>query len=148
MKVITLNRRARFNYHVLDTIEAGVVLTGDEVKSLRAGHISLVDSYAIAYQGRLQLVNCYIGPYSHAFDKHDRTRRSRTLLLHKKEIDKLIGDISRKGVTLIPLKLYFNNRGYIKIELGISKHKKTIDKRQSIKERDLARETAREIKKR
>lgn len=148
MKLIADNKRARFDYHILEVFEAGLVLTGDEVKSLRAGNGNLSDSYATTHGGSMQLLNCYIGPYSHAFIKHDNAlaRRSRSLLLHRREINKLIGAISRKGLTVIPLKLYFNNRGYIKIELGLAQHKNTVDKRQSIKERDIARETNRALR--
>lgn len=146
MKIIALNKRARFDYHILETFEAGLVLTGDEVKSLRNGHASLSDAYATVHDGRIQLLNCYIGPYSHAFDKADTSRRSRVLLLNKKEISKLIGAVSRKGLTLIPTRLYFSGRGYVKVEIGLARHKNTVDKRKDIKERDIARETRRELK--
>lgn len=148
MKIIAVNKRARFDYHILETFEAGLVLTGDEVKSLRAGLGNLSDAYATVHDGRIQLLNCYIGPYSHAFDKKDSDggRRSRMLLLHKREISKLVGAVSRKGLTLIPTKLYFTNRGYVKIEIGLARHKNTVDQRKTIKERDIARETRRELK--
>ena len=148
MKIIATNKRAFFDYEILDTIEAGVVLSGDEVKSIRAKNISLADAFATIYQGEVTLLNCHIAPYSHAYTKADQSRRTRKLLLHKKEINRLIGDVSRKGLTLIPLKIYFNERGLIKIEIGIAKHKKLIDKKKSLKERDIKRETAREIKQR
>lgn len=147
MKIITLNRKATFDYEILDRIEAGVVLTGDEIKSIRAGGISLKDSYATIHDGQIQLLNCYIAPYSHAYEKKDLSRRSRRLLLHRKQINKIIGEVSRKGLTLIPLKMYYGNRGYVKIEIGICKHKKKTDKKQAIKERDIKRETDREMKK-
>jgi SsrA-binding protein len=146
MKVITVNKKAHFDYHILETIEAGIVLTGDEVKSLRAGNVNLSDSYATSAGGKISLLNCYIGPYSHSYDKNDESRRTRALLLHKREIEKLIGAISRKGLTIIPLKLYFSARGFIKVALGLAQHKKTVDKRQDIKARDVARETRREIR--
>lgn len=146
MKIISVNKRARFDYHILETFEAGIVLTGDEVKSLRAGHVNITDSFATMHDGRLQLLNCYIGPYSHAYAKEDTSRRSRILLLHKREINTLLGAISRKGLTVVPLQMYFGARSYVKIELGMAKHKKAIDKRQTIKERDVARETQRELK--
>ncbi len=146
MKIIAQNKKARFKYHILENIEAGIVLTGDEVKSLRAGHVSLNDCYATAHEGRIQLLNCYIGPYANAYDKNDTTRRSRKLLLHKKEINRLIGAISRRGLTLIPLRLYFSGRGFVKVDLGLAQHKKLVDKRKTIKERDIARETHRELK--
>jgi SsrA-binding protein len=148
MKIIAVNKRARFDYHILETFEAGLVLTGDEVKSLRAGLGNLSDAYATVHDGRIQLLNCYIGPYSNAFDKSDTTRRSRGLLLHKREISKLVGAVSRKGLTLIPTKIYFTGRGYVKVEIGLARHKNTVDKRKTLKERDLARETNRELKNR
>lgn len=146
MKIITTNKKVYFDYEILDTMEAGMVLTGDEVKSIRAKHISLADSFATIYQGEVTLINCHIAPYSHAYTKVDHSRRTRKLLLHKKEINRLIGDISRKGLTIVPLKVYFNDKGYIKIELGVAKHKKSHDKKQSIKERDIKRETMRELR--
>jgi len=91
-------------------------------------------------------MNCYIAPYSHSFSKEDESRRSRKLLLHKKEINKLIGDISRKGLTIIPLKMYFNGRGFVKIELGVAKHKKAADKKKQLRDKDLKREAERELK--
>lgn len=146
MKIITVHKRARFDYHILETLEAGVVLTGDEVKSLRTGNSNLNDAYATIHDGNLQIINWYIGPYSHAYAKDDFTRRSRKLLLHRKEINTLAGAISRKGSTIIPLKVYFSSRGFIKIELGVAQHKNAPDKREAIKERDIARETQRELK--
>jgi len=149
MKIITQNKKAFHDYSILATIEAGLVLSGDEVKSLRAGHVSLVGTFATTHQGELFLINCQITPYAMAYnktgDKQAATRR-RKLLLHKRELAQLIGDISRKGITIVPLKLYFNDRSFVKVELGIAKHKKASDKRQVIKERDIKRETAREMK--
>lgn len=146
MKTITTNKKAFFDYEIIDTIEAGIVLTGNEVKSIRANNISLVDAFATMHNNELNLLNCYIGQYSHAYEKKDTSRRTRTLLLKRKEINRLIGDLSRKGLTLLPLKVYFNARGYIKIELGLAKHKKAVDKKQSLKERDIKRETERSLK--
>lgn len=146
MKLITKNKRAFFDYEILDTLEAGIVLTGNEVKSIRRGTVSLSDAFAVVHEGEINLINCYIAPYSHAYSKEDTSRRTRKLLLHRKEIDRLIGDISRKGYTIVPLKMYFSARSHIKIELGIAKHKKSVDKKRQLKERDLKRETAREIK--
>jgi SsrA-binding protein len=146
MKTITTNKKAFFDYEIIDTIEAGIVLTGNEIKSIRANNISLVDAFATIHNNELNLLNCYIGQYSHAYDKKDTSRRTRTLLLKRKEINRLIGDLSRKGLTLLPLKVYFNARGYIKIELGLAKHKKAVDKKQSLKERDIKRETERSLK--
>ena len=146
MKIITKNKHAYHDYEILDTYEAGIVLTGDEVKSIRRGHASINDAFATVQQNELILINCNISAYSHAYVKGDFSRRSRKLLLHKKEINKLIGEISRKGLTLIPLKMYFNNKGFIKVEIGVAKHKKKIDKKRDIKERDLTREASREIR--
>ena len=146
MKVITVNRKVSQEYSVQESIEAGIVLTGDEIKSIRGGHVSLNDSFAVVHDSEIQLINCHIAPYSHAYSKVDRSRRTRNLLLHRKEINRLIGDVSRKGMTLVPLKLYFNDRGYVKVELGIAKHKKAVDRKKELKERDIKRETERAIK--
>jgi len=146
MKVLALNRKAKHDYLILDTIEAGIVLTGDEVKSLRAGNVSLVDSFAIVHGAEMNHLNCYIAPYSHAYKKKDTSRRTRKLLLHRREINRLIGDISRKGLTLIPLKIYLNERGFIKVALGLAKHKKKAEKKRELRERDIKRETEREMK--
>lgn len=147
MKIITQNKKALFDYTVLEHIEAGIVLTGDEVKALRAGHVNLTGSFATIHDGELFLINAHITPYSHAYTKTDEhARRSRKLLVHRKELNYLVGQISKKGVTLIPLKLYFNEKNKIKVDLGLCKHKKAHDQRREIKERDIARETRRELK--
>jgi len=146
VKVIAKNKKAFFDYNILDTIEAGIVLTGDEVKSLRAGKVSLTGTFATVHGGELFLINCNISSYSHAYEKkEDTSKRSRKLLLHRKEINRIVGDISKKGVTIVPLKLYFK-KGIVKVELGICKHKKAPDKKQALKERDIRRETARELR--
>jgi SsrA-binding protein len=147
MKIITQNKKAFHDYEVLDRIEVGLVLTGDEVKSLRAGHVNLVGSFATLHDGELFLINCHIAPYSHAYQKtEDVSRRSRKLLLHRRELARLVGDIARKGVTLVPLKLYFNEKGRVKVDLGICKHKKAHVRKEEIKERDIKRQTRRELK--
>lgn len=147
MMIVATNKKAHFEYLILETLEAGLVLTGDEVKSVRKRQIMINDAFATVHNGELSLINSSITPYSHAYQKSDDLmRRSRKLLLHKKELNRLIGDISRKGVTVIPLKVYFNDRGYAKVELGIAKHKKTIDKKKDIKERDIRREVERSTK--
>jgi len=146
VKIIAKNKRAFHDYEIKETVEAGIVLTGDEVKSLRQGNVSLTDAFATVHNGEINLLNCYIAPYSHAYEKEDKSRRSRKLLLHRKQINKLIGDISRKGLTLIPLKLFFSKRGFVKVELGIAKHKKKVDKKRELRERDIKRETEREMK--
>ena len=146
MKIITKNKKAFHDYHILDTIEAGVVLTGDEVKSLRAGKVNLTGAFATVKKGELYLTNCNISVYTHAYEKsEDAATRSRKLLLHRREIDRIIGDVSKKGVTIVPLKLYLK-KGKIKVELGICKHKRAPAKKQMLKERDIKRETARELK--
>jgi len=147
MKVAAQNKKAFHDYEVLETIEAGLVLTGDEVKSIRAGHVSLVGAFATVKDGELFMINCNITQYAQAYAKReDQTTRSRKLLLHRREIDRLIGDISRKGITLVPLKIYFNARNVIKVDVGICKHKKAADKRQALKERDIDRQARREVK--
>lgn len=146
MKIIAKNKKAFFDYDIKETIEAGIVLTGDEVKSIRAGNVNLLDSFATIYQGEVNLLNCSIAPYSHAYQKGDTSRRTRKLLLHRRQINKLIGAIAQKGLTLIPLKLYLNERGLVKVELGLAKHKKAVEKKQAIKERDIQRETSRELR--
>lgn len=146
MKIISKNKKAFFDYEVLDKIEAGIVLTGDEVKSLRAGHVNLTGSFANVHQGELFMVNCHITPYDKAYKKdEDTAKRSRKLLVHKRELNKLVGDISRKGITVIPLIIYFKN-SKVKVELGLCKHRKASGKKQMLKERDIKRETSREMK--
>jgi SsrA-binding protein len=149
MKLIVQNKKAFFDYDIQEKIEAGIVLTGDEVKSLRAGQVSLVGSFAHVRQGgELYLSNASITPYSKAFTKgdDDSATRARKLLLKKRELEKLIGDISKKGITIVPLRMYFNDKNFVKVELGIGKSKKAAGKKQTIKERDIARDTRRELK--
>lgn len=148
MKVIAQNKKALFEYDIKEKIEAGIVLTGDEVKSIRAGHISLIGAYATFHKDELVLINCSITPYSKAYQKADDTfkTRARKLLLKKRELNRLIGDISQKGVTVVPLKVYITGKGLIKVELGVGKHKKAAGKKQALKERDIKRETARTLK--
>ncbi|MCK5633139.1 SsrA-binding protein SmpB [bacterium] len=148
MKIVARNKKAFHDYDILERLEAGVVLTGDEVKSLRAGRASLIGSFATVKRGELFLTNCTINLYTHAYDKKDEytATRSRKLLLHKRELNKLVGDVSQKGITIVPLKIYFNKKNIAKVELGICKHKKAAGKKQALKERDLKRQTARELK--
>lgn len=147
MKIVVQNKKATFDYEILERIEAGIVLTGDEVKSLRAGHASLVGAFATIHDNQLFLINCNITPFSHAFQaKKENATRSRKLLVSRRELNRLIGDISRKGVTIVALKIYFNDRNYAKVELGLAKHKKSSDKKESIRERDIKRETSRELR--
>ncbi len=147
MKQIAQNKKAFFDYEILEKIEAGIVLTGDEVKSLRAGHVSLVGAFATVKGSELFLINCNISLYSKAFQKKEElATRSRKLLLNRRELNKLIGDISKKGITIVPLRMYFNERNIVKVELGLCKHKKAAGKKETIKERDIARQTRRELK--
>jgi SsrA-binding protein len=134
------NRKARFEFEIFDTIEAGIELLGSEVKSVRLGKASLSESYAMIHHGQVWLENMQITPYEHnTLDKLE-PKRSRRLLLHKQEIMRLQSKINEKGLTLIPLKAYFNKRGVLKIELGIARGKKLYDKRETIKNRDAERQ--------
>lgn len=147
MRLVTQNKKAFHDYEILDRFEAGIVLTGDEVKSLRAGTVSLTGSFATMHQGELYLINCHISPYVKAFIKRDEDeRRRRKLLVTRRELARLAGDISKKGVTLVPLKIYFNDRNKAKVEIAVAKHKKAASKKQLLKERDIRRETEREIR--
>jgi len=146
MKIITVNKKAGFNYHIKDVYEVGIVLSGDEVKSVRNKHISIDEAFAVFNKGEIFLLNCHITPYSHAYIKKDDARRSRKLLLHKTEINSILGDVSKKGVTMVPMKVYLNDRGYVKLALATATHKKLHDKRQDLKDKDIKRETLREAK--
>lgn len=145
-QVIATNRKALRDYQILDKIEAGIVLVGTEVKSIREGRVNLRDSFSRIREGEMYLYNMHIGPYSQAASKfsHD-PRRTRKLLLHRREIDRLIGKVSEKGLTLIPLRLYFR-RGKAKVELALAKGKKLYDKREEIKARQHQREIASALK--
>lgn len=144
--VMIVNRKARHDYFIEETVEAGMILTGSEVKSIRAGRCNLVDSFARITRGEAYISNVHISQYDPAHrDNHEPTR-SRKLLLHRLEIDRLEGKLKQKGLTLIPLRIYFNARGRAKIELGLGRGKKLHDKRQSIKEREAKRETARAMR--
>ena len=141
-----VNRKARHDYFFDETFEAGIMLSGSEVKSIRDGRANLKDSYARVSRGEAQLLNLHISPYDAANrDNHEPTR-TRRLLLHRREIDRLDGQVRQKGLALIPLRIYFNARGIVKIELGLGRGKKHYDKRQSIKEREARRETARALR--
>ena len=138
-KVVASNRRARHNYEILDTFEAGVVLKGSEVKSLRAGQVQLKDAYATIRNGELWLENAHIAPYSFASGGGHDPERPRKLLLHRREIDRLIGKVNEQGLTLIPLQVYFTS-GKAKIELALAKGRRTYDKRRKLAEREQKRE--------
>ncbi|PMQ02509.1 MAG: SsrA-binding protein [Dictyoglomus sp. NZ13-RE01] len=145
-KVVAVNRRARHDYFILETYEAGIALTGTEVKSLREGKVSLVDSYADIKNGELWLYDLHISPYDKGNIYNHDPKRPRKLLMHKDEIAHLIGKIKEKGLTLIPLSIYFNNRGWAKVELGLAKGKKLYDKRRDLAEKAEKRELERAFK--
>lgn len=136
------NRRARFDYQIDETIEAGLILQGSEVKSLRAGRASIAESYATEHHGRLMLINADIPVYPASRDNHE-PKRFRELLVSRKQRDRLFGLIKRDGVTLVPMVLYFNENGRAKIQLGLAKGRKKQDKRQVEKDRDWSRQKAR-----
>jgi SsrA-binding protein len=142
-KIIADNRQARFHYAIGDVFEAGIALTGTEVKSLRIGKATLGESYAGEYGGDLYLYNAYIPEYLAANRFNHETKRPRRLLLHRRQIDKLVSAVQREGMTVVPLKLYFNEQGRAKVELALAKGKKLHDKRQTEKDRDWGREKAR-----
>ena len=143
-KLLADNRKARYNYEIGETVEAGIMLTGSEVKSLRAGRANIAESYAGDEGGELWLINAYIPPYDHAgrFGNHD-PRRKRKLLLHHRQISRLSGLRKQQGMTLIPLRLYFNDRGIAKLALALASGKKQHDKRETEKARDWDREKGR-----
>ena len=142
-KTVAENRKARFNYHIEDVFEAGLALQGTEVKSLRGGEGSIAESYAEVKDGGVWLVNATIPEFSHGNRQNHEPKRPRKLLLHTREIDKLLGAVERKGMTLVPLSIYFNGRGRAKVELALAKGKQTHDKRATIKDRDWQRDKAR-----
>jgi SsrA-binding protein len=138
-KVVATNRRARHNYDIVDIFEAGIVLRGSEVKSLRAGQVQLKDAYATIRNGELWLENAHIAPYSFASGGGHDPERPRKLLLHRREIDRLIGKVNEQGLTLIPLQVYFTS-GKAKVELALAKGRRTYDKRRKLAEREQRRE--------
>lgn len=142
-KVVAENRKARFNYEIVDTFEAGLVLTGTEVKSLREGKANIAESYATEEGGEIWLINSYLPEYLQANRFNHETRRRRKLLLHAKEVSRLFAAVNREGMTLVPLKIYFNERGRAKLELALAKGKKLHDKRETQKQRDWNRQKSR-----
>jgi len=146
-KIISQNRRARFNYEIIETMEAGIVLAGSEVKSLRTSKVNISDTYAAPENDEIKIHNLFINEYKNSSQKDINPRRIRKLLLHKREIKKIQGSIDQKGLTLIPLKLYFNSKGVAKMELAIAKGKKLYDKREAEKKRDWDRSKQRLLKK-
>ena len=144
-KPLAQNKKASHDYHILDTIEAGIVLTGTEIKSIRAARINLKDGFAQIKNGEAWLMNVHISLYDQGNQFNHDPLRNRKLLLHKKQINQLAGEISKKGVTLVPLKVYIKN-GFAKVLLGLAQGKHDYDKRESIKKRDQEREIRRTLK--
>jgi SsrA-binding protein len=143
IKVVAQNRKARFNYQIGETFEAGIVLTGTEVKSLRAGKAAIAESYADARGGEIWLINANIPEYLQGGRFNHPPKRVRKLLLHRRQINKLTGAVEREGMTLVPLKLYFNEKGRAKVELALARGKKLHDKRETEKRRSWERERGR-----
>ena len=143
---IAENRKAKYNYEINEKIQAGIILTGTEVKSLRLGKVSISESYASDTDGKLFLINSNIPMYEAANNFNHEPTRQRELLVSKKERNKLLGLIKKEGVTLVPLSLYFNNKGFAKLDIGVAKGKKKEDKRESIKLRDWNRQKSRILK--
>ena len=143
IKVVADNRRAWFNYEIGEVVEAGIALTGSEVKSLRAGKATIAEAYADARGGEIWLVNCNIPEYPQAGRFNHAPKRLRKLLLHRRQIDRLAGAVEREGMTLVPLKLYFNEKGRAKLELALARGRKLHDKREALKKRAWERERGR-----
>jgi SsrA-binding protein len=145
-RIVAENRKARRNYFIEEDLEAGVMLLGSEVKSLRAGGANIAESYASVEGGELWLINAYVAPFKQAKTWGHEERRKRKLLVKGKELAKLAQGVSREGMTIVPLELYFNPKGVAKLKLGVAKGKKMVDKRDAEKERDWARDKARLMK--
>lgn len=144
IKEVAVNRKARFDYFIEETFEAGISLSGSEVKSAKMGHIKVADAFCFIEKGGITLKNCRIAPYEKGSSFNPDPLRDKQLLLHKREIARLIGKVREKGYTLVPLKAYFKGR-FLKIELGLCKGKHSYDKKQTIRERDLDRQAQRDI---
>ena len=142
-RFVAQNRRARHDFHILDTLEAGLTLVGSEVKSLRQGLASIQEAFAREVDGEIFLVNAFIPEYAGANRFNHEPKRPRKLLLHKRQVNKLMGQVKRDGVTLVPLSVYFNDKGRAKLELGLAKGKNKADKRESDTQRDWNRDKAR-----
>jgi SsrA-binding protein len=147
-RFVAQNRRARHEYFIEDSLEAGLMLVGTEVKSLRAGHASIAEAFAREQNGEIYLLNAHIGEYSAASRFNHEPRRPRKLLLNRREINRLMGSLKREGITLVPLSIYFNERGRAKVELGLAKGKRKADKRETEKNRDWQRDKARILRNR
>ena len=148
-RYVAINRKARHDYFITDTVEAGIILVGTEVKTLRSGQASIQEAFAAPREGALYLIGAYIPEYKQAGThlQHE-TRRARKLLLSKREMNKMMGQINREGMTIVPLGIYFNKRGIAKVELGIAKGKHKADKRATIKQREFDRDKARVMRER
>ena len=146
MPDVATNRQASYRYHLLAKWECGLVLVGPEVKSLRAGQVSFTDSFAHFDKGELFLYNLHINPYEQASYNNVRADRPRKLLLHAKELEKLSGHMTRKGLALLPTKIYFNSKGFVKVEVALGQGKNLYDKRTDIKKREVKREIDRAVK--
>ncbi|MBB3949378.1 SsrA-binding protein SmpB [Aureimonas jatrophae] len=140
------NRKARFHYEIIDTLEAGIVLTGTEVKSLRGGKATIAESYATEEGGEMWLINSFVPEYLQANRFNHEPKRRRKLLVHKTQLNRLAGAVQRDGMTLVPLKLYFNEQGRAKLELAVARGKNAPDKRETMKERDWNRQKQRVMK--
>jgi SsrA-binding protein len=145
MKVVATNRKARHDYHILDTFEAGMVLTGSEIKSIRAGRVNLREGYVTVRNGELWLVNCHVAPYDQASRLNHEPRRDRKLLMHRRQIDRLIGDVQEPGYTIVPLRMYLKNN-WAKVEIALVRGKRQYDKRQAIAKREADRHIRRTLK--
>lgn len=148
MKVIATNKKAYYNYEIFNSYEAGVSLLGSEVKSIREGRISLKEGYAEIKGGEVYLINCNISPYAPANRFNHEPKRERKLLLHRRQINRLMGKIKEKGFTLVPTKVLINDKGKVKVEIALAKGKRVYQKKEAIKERDRERELRAEMKKR
>ena len=148
MKIIAKNKKAYFNYEILESLEAGISLMGSEVKSIREGRISLKESYAEIKGGEVFLTNCHISPYEASSRFNHEPLRERKLLLHRREIKRLIGKIKERGYTLVPTKVLISDQGKVKVEVSLAKGKRAYEKREAIRERDRERELRAELKKR
>ena len=147
MKAVATNRKARHDYHILDTFEAGMVLSGSEIKSVRAGRVSLRESYVTVRNGELWLVNCHIAPYDQASRLNHEPRRERKLLMHRRQINRLARDVQEPGYTIVPLRMYLKNN-WAKVEIGLVRGKRQYDKRQAIAKREADRQIQRTLKER
>lgn len=147
MRLVAKNKKAFFNYEILESYEAGISLLGSEVKSIREGRISLKESYAEVREGEVFLLSCHISPYGPANRLNHNPLRERKLLLHRRQIKRLVGKIKERGYTLVPTKVLINERGKVKVEIGLAKGKRIHQKRDAIRERDRDREMQAELKK-